>query len=88
MVTFRLISSGSKSMMCLLSCPFPTASIAPQDNNNASTNAVLPAPSWETTATFRIKSLVYSFMYIVLLIDPNIVDILLLILHRQANSFE
>src|SRR5262245_60688272 len=51
---FRLISSGSKSVVVEPSSTFPRRVTAPAANSMASTRDVLPTPPCPTTPTFRI----------------------------------
>src|SRR5262245_12168978 len=50
---FRLISSGSKSVVVLPSSTLPSRVTAPAANSKASTREVLPTPPWPTTPTLR-----------------------------------
>src|SRR5436190_14236498 len=51
---WRLISSGSKSVVVVPSSTRPLRLITPAQCSSASVSVVLPAPPWPTRATFRI----------------------------------
>src|SRR5215475_11566889 len=52
MEIFRLISSGSKSVVVVPSSTLPSRVTAPAANSIDSTSDVLPIPPWPTTPTF------------------------------------
>src|SRR6266550_4410831 len=51
---WRLISSGSKSVVVVPSSTRPFRLITPAQCSSDSVSVVLPAPPWPTRATFRI----------------------------------